>query len=83
MPAKFVRQAESFAKTYSKLDLSIREKLDKLIAKAAQNPQIGKPMKYTRKGTRELYLGPFRLSYYYDEIEEIIAFLDLYHKDEQ
>lgn len=40
-------------------------------------------MRYTRKGTRELYVGSFRLSYEYLKEEEIVYILDLYHKDEQ
>jgi len=40
-------------------------------------------MRYVRKGTRELYIGPFRLSYAYLKDENKIIFLDPYHKDEQ
>ena len=46
-------------------------------------PEIGKPMRYSRKGTREVYAGSFRLSYAYIPEESRIIFLDLYHKDEQ
>jgi hypothetical protein len=38
---------------------------------------------YNRKGSRELYVKPFRLSYAYDYINEILTLLDFYHKDEQ
>jgi len=40
-------------------------------------------MKYIRKGTREVYIPPFRLSYLYIKEENKIVFLDLYHKDKQ
>jgi hypothetical protein len=40
-------------------------------------------MRYARKGTRELHVPPFRLSYAYIQQENKIIFLDLYHKDEQ
>jgi len=40
-------------------------------------------MKYNRKGTREVYVGSFRISYAYSVKEEIITLLDFYHKDEQ
>ena len=83
MPAKIVRQSDSFLKLLSKLDNSTRNKLHKLMAKAVINPKFGKPMRFCRKGTRELYLSPFRLSYCYDETNSIITFLDLYHKDLQ
>ncbi len=60
-----------------------KEKIKKQIKKIIENPEIGKPMRYTRKGTREVYTGSFRLSYAYLKEENKILFLDLYHKDEQ
>jgi mRNA-degrading endonuclease RelE of RelBE toxin-antitoxin system len=64
-------------------DNSIKERVKKQITKIINNPEIGKPMKYARKGTREEYVKPFRLSYVYLPAEDKIVFLDLYHKDEQ
>jgi len=52
----------------------------KQIKKISENPQIGKPMRNLRKGTRELYIKPFRLSYSYLRDENIVYVLDLYHK---
>ncbi len=40
-------------------------------------------MIYDRKGTREIYIKPFRLSYAYIKHENKVIFLDLYHKKEQ
>ena len=40
-------------------------------------------MRYQRKGTRELYIKPYRLSYEIIEKEILILFLDIYHKDRQ
>ena len=60
-----------------------KEKVMKHITKIIESPEIGKPMKYARKGTRELYIGSFRLSYAYSKEESKLIFLDLYHKDEQ
>lgn len=40
-------------------------------------------MRYARKGTREVYLKPFRLSYAYIKEENKIILLDLYHKKKQ
>jgi mRNA-degrading endonuclease RelE of RelBE toxin-antitoxin system len=37
-------------------------------------------MKNVRKGTREVYIKPYRLSYEYLEKEKVILILDLYHK---
>ena len=75
---------EHFKRVFSKIkDASIKERIKKLIIKIKTNPEIGKPMKNSRKGSREVYLPPFRLSYAYDKIRDIIIILDFYHKDEQ
>ena len=55
----------------------------KEIVKILENPEIGKPMMYARKNTREIYISPFRLSYCYIKEENKIIFMDLYHKDLQ
>ena len=54
---------EYFKKTFKKIDNSYKIKLEKQITKIIQNPEIGKPMKAKRKGTREVYVSPFRLSH--------------------
>ena len=64
-------------------DMTSKEKVKKQIEKIVNDPEIGKPMRYTRKGTREVYISSFRLSYFYVEGEGKVVFLDLYHKDEQ
>ena len=64
-------------------DNTMKERIKKQILKIINNPEIGKPMKYSRKNTREVYVQPFRLSYLYVKEENKIVFLDLYHKDEQ
>ena len=75
---------EEFKQIFSKIkDKSLKERIIKQIEKIKINPEVGKPMKYGRKGTRELYLSPFRLSYIYSYEENIVYILDLYHKDEQ
>jgi len=60
---------------------SIKNKIRKIIA----DPEIGKPMRNIRKGTREVYIGggSFRISYNYYIEQNLIEFLDFYHKDEQ
>ena len=80
---KEVIRSEKFLNKLKKIDKSYLERLEKLILKIINNPEIGKPMKYNRKGTKEVYLSPFRLSYAYDKFQGILYFLDIYHKDEQ
>ena len=75
---------DHFKRVISKIkDTSIKERIKKLIFKIQNNAEIGKPMKNNRKGTREVYLPPHRLSYAYDIKNQIVVILDFYHKDEQ
>ena len=64
-------------------DLSLRRKVETQIEKIRTNPSVGKPMKHGRKGTRELRVRPFRLSYAYLPSEGYVYVVDLYHKKEQ
>ena len=80
---KFVEEVERFSQIYKRLDNFTRKKVKKQIKKIIQNLEVGKPMMYARKGIRELYIKPFRLSYAYIKPEDKIILLDLYHKDEQ
>ncbi|MBI2546119.1 type II toxin-antitoxin system RelE/ParE family toxin [Candidatus Woesearchaeota archaeon] len=73
-----------FLKLFQKIrDALLKEKIRKQMAKIVHNPEIGKPMQFDRKDTRELYIKPYRLSYAYIKAEEKVIFLDIYHKDEQ
>jgi len=72
----------NFKKEFKKIkDNSIKKKIIKQIAKIKDNPNLGKTMRYSRKGTRELYISPFRLSYFIEG--DSIYILTLYHKDKQ
>lgn len=73
-----------FEKTLRKIkDALLKDRVKHHILKIIDDPDIGKPMRYTRKETREVYIPPFRLSYFYDRAQDSIVFLALYHKDEQ
>tara|TARA_Y100000310_G_scaffold305653_1_gene346048 strand:+ start:679 stop:927 length:249 start_codon:yes stop_codon:yes gene_type:complete len=75
---------ENFQKKFSKIkNKSLKDKIIKQFEKIGNNPEIGKPMRNVRKGTREVYISSYRLSYAYIKEEDKIIFLDLYHKDEQ
>ena len=79
-----IEHREDFLKKVSKIKhQTIKEQIKKQIEKIIESPEIGKPMRYSRKGTRELYAKPYRLAYAYFQEEEKIRFIDLYHKDEQ
>jgi len=71
-----------FKKIFLKIkDTNLKKKLKQQIRKIGSKPEIGKPMRYGRKGTREIYIKPYRLVYGFKD--NTIIFLDLYHKDKQ
>ena len=71
-----------FKRKFKKIkDKTLKINIINKIQKIKENPEIGKPMRYGRKGTRELHIPPFRLSYILKS--NLIYILDLYHKDEQ
>ncbi|MEA3378647.1 MAG: type II toxin-antitoxin system RelE/ParE family toxin [Nanoarchaeota archaeon] len=74
----------NFKKLFSRIkDKKAKEKIIKQLIKIKQNPNVGKPLKFTRNNTRATYIAPFRLSYIFIKKENKIIILDLYHKDEQ
>ena len=74
----------NFKQIFSKIkDDFTKTKIIKQIEKIKKNPEVGKPMKNIRKGTRELYIKPFRLSYDYHKEKETVEILNFYHKDGQ
>ena len=79
-----IEYKKEFLKIISKIrDQNLKEKVIKQIEKIIEDPEIGKPMRYNRKGTRELYVSPYRLAYSFIISENKLIFLDIYHKDEQ
>lgn len=74
----------NFARIIKKLkDAAVKKAVKDQARKAIKNPEVGKSMRFSRLGTRELYVAPFRLSYIYIKSEDRLIFLDLYHKDKQ
>ena len=64
-------------------DNSTKEKIKKQVEKIIENPYIGKPMRYNRKDTRELYFSSFRIAYSLKKKENKLMFVEIYHKDKQ
>jgi len=75
---------DKFKKTFSKIkDNLLKEKIIKQVEKIKINSEIGKSIRNVRKGTRELYIKPFRLSYVYHVDKETVEILEFYHKKKQ
>ena len=78
-----VEYETEFEKKLRKIkDLVLKKRIIKQLDKIIENPNIGKPMRFERKGTREVYISSFRLSYRIMSAD-LIYILDLYHKDSQ
>ncbi len=76
--------SENFSRIFSRIkDNLMILKIKKQIKKIALNPKVGKPMRNVRKGTREVYVKPFRLSYEFVKEKNVVYILDLYHKKRQ
>jgi hypothetical protein len=76
--------SEVFIKAKEKIkDSGVIEKLYKQILKLVNDPLTGKPMRFSRKGEREVYLGSLRLYYCFYEKEKILRFVEISHKDKQ
>lgn len=79
-----VAYSPAFRRNIKKIrDSKTKERLKHQIIRIVNNPEKGKPMRYCRKNTREVYIPPFRLSYYDDAQKDLLVFLSLHHKDEQ
>jgi len=73
-----------FEKKFKKIkDKTFKLQVIKQIEKLKTNPELGKPMKNVRKGTRELYVQPYRLAYTWNKDTVLILMLDIYHRDSQ
>jgi mRNA-degrading endonuclease RelE of RelBE toxin-antitoxin system len=79
-----IEYKDDFLRRIAKIkDQNFKERVKKQVEKILENPEVGKPMRYARKGTREVYVNPYRLSYAYLQSENKVVFLTIYHKDEQ
>lgn len=78
-----ITRSPKFEKKMKRLDKAYFLRAEDLVKKIINNLKIGKPMMYERRGTRELYLSPFRLSYSYDPKGDHLILLDIYHKKRQ
>ena len=60
--------SEKFRKEVTKIkDNKIKEKLEKQLHNIVECPEIGKPLRYTLKGERTIYVKPYRLIYSYQK----------------
>ena len=72
---------KTFIQQTDKLDKSEKEKLSKKIDNIINGKVRGKPLRYDRKGTCELYMGSKRL--YFKLEENVLYLLEYSHKKKQ
>lgn len=71
---------EKFEKEFKKSDNSIKQIAVKQIKKVIENPEIGKPLRYTLKGERTVYVRPYRIIYSFSN--NTLYFLRFEHRGE-
>lgn len=63
-------------------DSMFKNKIKKQIIKIIENPESGKPLRYSFKGERSIYIKPYRLFYAYIKDNDEIIFLRIMHRDQ-
>lgn len=63
MVVKEVLVTSDFENRLKRLEESIKAKVKKQIHKIIENPEIGKPLKWSLKGNRVVRVPPYRLVY--------------------
>ncbi len=48
-----------------------KDRIRKQIRKIIQNPEIGKPYRYARRGERSVYIGNYRLLYSFETVADM------------
>lgn len=77
---KEVIRTDKFKKRFKKIkDKKLKQKLKNKIIKIIEQPTIGKPLRYSRKGERTVYATPFRITYAYKG--QVLYLLDFGHRD--
>ena len=74
-------KTQEFIDNTRRLDKLVRSRISKQILKILNNPKTGKPLKYSLKGERELYIKPFRL--YFKVVGDTLVLLSFEHKKKQ
>jgi len=71
----------AFEKAVKKLrDVALKERVKKQVAEIVERPDIGKPLKFQRKGERSVWVPPFRIIYAWQG--DTVYLLDFDKRDE-
>ena len=76
-----VEHTQSFEKAIRKIkDKAFKDSVKKHINKITDNPEIGKPLRYSKKGERTVYVENYRIIYQYSGNKIFFVLLD--HRDD-
>ena len=71
---------QRFEKKVEKIkDRETKRRLNKRIGEIVKNPEIGKPLRFSMKGSRAVRIKPFRIIYALKE--EVLYLLDFEHRE--
>ena len=71
--------SNSYIKSIKRLTKSENKRIQTIIKKIIDDPEIGKPLKY-RMGERVVRIKPYRLVYYYSRGEDMLYLLRFEHR---
>jgi len=60
---RFIIPTDKFERDVRIKDKGVKDKLQKQIDKVADDPEIGKPLRYNLRGEWSIYVRPYRLIY--------------------
>ena len=72
---------QKFEQEFKKIkDRSMQDKIEKQIKKITENPEFGKPLRYSLYGEKTIYVKPYRLIF---KVEgDMLTLLRFEHRDE-
>lgn len=73
----FTKTAE---KSFLKVPLSAKKKIEKAIEKLAQNPLAGEKLKGEFEGQYKLYAWPYRVIYIFSAEDSTVTIVELKHR---
>lgn len=80
MVIRHIERSPTFEKNLKSIrDQVTKERIKKAIRKIIDNPEVGKPLQYGRRGERRVRIGPYRLIY--AVIGDTLFLLDFMHRE--
>lgn len=74
---KEISYTDEFKRAVKKIrDSAIKERVKKQIDEIRGRPDIGKPLRFERKGERTVWVPPFRIIYSWELETEKLCFID-------